>query len=89
MAIKAIAWNCSLKFPRTNYVPIRKRQQGQMAALTEHKRGRPAEPVNPLAAEIERLRRENQQLLKRMEQLELLVDIQKNLQDPGDYAGDE
>jgi transposase len=55
----------------------RQRQQGQMAALTEHKRGRPAEPVNPLAAEVERLRRENQQLLKRMEQLELLVDIQK------------
>lgn len=55
----------------------RQRQQGQMAALTEHKRGRRPEPVNPLAAEVERLRRENQQLLKRMEQLELLVDIQK------------
>jgi hypothetical protein len=48
-----------------------------MAVLTEHKRGRRPEAVNPLAAEIERLRRENQQLLKRMEQLELLVDIPK------------
>jgi transposase len=55
----------------------RQRQQGQMAALSENKRGRTANPVNPLAAELERLRRENQRLLKRMEQLELLVDIQK------------
>jgi transposase-like protein len=55
----------------------RQRQQGQMAALSEHKRGRPSELVNPLAAEVERLRRENHRLLKRMEQLELLVDIQK------------
>jgi uncharacterized protein YoxC len=42
-----------------------------------HKRGRKSQPVNPLAKEVERLRRENQRLLKRMEQLELLVDIQK------------
>jgi transposase-like protein len=55
----------------------RQRQQGQMAALSEHKRGRTSEPVNPLAAEVEQLRRENHRLLKRMEQLELLVDIQK------------
>jgi transposase-like protein len=55
----------------------RQRQQGQMAALSEHKRGRPSELVNPLTAEVERLRRENHRLLKRMEQLELLVDIQK------------
>jgi transposase len=55
----------------------RQRQQGQMAALSEHQRGRASELVNPLAAEVERLRRENQRLLKRMEQLELLVDIQK------------
>jgi hypothetical protein len=55
-----------------------------MAALTEHKRGRRLEPVNPLAAEVERLGRGNQQLLKRVEQLELLVDIQKKL--PGSWA---
>ena len=55
----------------------RQRQQGQLAALSEHKRGRKSQPVNPLAKEVKRLRRENQRLLKRLEQLELLVDIQK------------
>lgn len=55
----------------------RQRQQGQLAGLSEQKRGRKSQPVNPLAKEVERLRRENQRLLKRMEQLELLVDIQK------------
>lgn len=55
----------------------RQRQQGQLTALSKHKRGRKSQPVNPLAQEVERLRRENQRLLKRMEQLELLVDIQK------------
>jgi transposase-like protein len=55
----------------------RQRQQGQLAALSEQKRGRQSQPVNPLAKEVERLRRENHRLLKRMEQLELLVDIQK------------
>ena len=55
----------------------RQRQQGQLTALSEQKRGRKSQPVNPLAKEVDRLRRENQRLLKRMEQLELLVDIQK------------
>lgn len=55
----------------------RQRQQGQLAALSPHKRGRKSKPVNPLSKEVERLRRENQRLLQRMEQLELLVDIQK------------
>ena len=55
----------------------RQRQQGQLAGLSERKRGRKSQPVNPLAKEVEQLRRENQRLVKRMEQLELLVDIQK------------
>jgi hypothetical protein len=36
-----------------------------------------SKPVNPLVAEVARLQRENRRLLQRMEQLELLVDIQK------------
>src|SRR3712207_1937219 len=36
----------------------RQRQAGQLAALTDNKRGRKPSPENPLSAEVERLRRE-------------------------------
>jgi transposase len=52
-------------------------QQGQIAALSEKQRGRKSQPVNPLAKELDSLRKENQQLLLRMKQMELLIDIQK------------
>jgi transposase-like protein len=55
----------------------RQRQDGQMTALSEQQRGRTSKPVNPLVAEVAHLQRENRRLLQRMEQLELLVDIQK------------
>lgn len=55
----------------------RQRQAGQLAALSDHKRGRRPTPVNPLQAEVERLRRENQKLNQRLEQAELIIDIQK------------
>lgn len=57
----------------------RQRQAGQLAALSDHKRGRRPTPVNPLQAEVERLRRENQKLNQRLEQAELIIDIQKKL----------
>jgi transposase-like protein len=60
----------------------RQRQAGQLAALSDHKRGRPTAPVNPLAAEVEALRRENAQLSKRLEQAELVIEIQKKLGRP-------
>lgn len=55
----------------------RQRQAGQLAALTDNKRGRKATPVNPLNAEVERLRRENERLSQRLQQAELILDIQK------------
>ncbi|MBD2054885.1 transposase [Oculatella sp. FACHB-28] len=55
----------------------RQRQAGQLAALTDNKRGRKPTPENPLSAEVERLRRENQRLGQRLEQAELIIDIQK------------
>ena len=55
----------------------RQRQAGQLAALTDNKRGRKPTPVNPLDAEVERLRRENERLSQRLQQAELIIDIQK------------
>lgn len=55
----------------------RQRQAGQLAALTDNKRGRKATPENPLNGEVERLRGENERLSQRLQQAELMVDIQK------------
>jgi transposase-like protein len=56
----------------------RQRQGGQLAALTDNKRGRKPTPENPLSTEVERLRRENERLSQRLQQAELIIDIQKN-----------
>ncbi len=55
----------------------RQRQAGQLAALTDNKRGRKSTPENPLSAEVERLRRENERLSQRLQQAEVMIDIQK------------
>lgn len=55
----------------------RQRQAGQLAALSDHKRGRKATPPHPLQPELERLRQENRKLAHRLEQAELIIDIQK------------
>jgi transposase-like protein len=55
------------------------RQAGQLAALGDSKRGRPPVEANPLAAEIEALRRENAQLGKRLEQAERIIEVQKKI----------
>jgi transposase len=44
----------------------RQRQAGQLTALSDNKRGRKPTPENPLSAEVERLRRENQRLNHRL-----------------------
>lgn len=55
----------------------RQRQAGQLAGLSDNKRGRKPTPINPLGAEVERLRRENERLSQRLQQAELIIDIQK------------
>jgi transposase len=57
----------------------RQRQAGQLAALRDNKRGRKSTPSNPLSAEVERLRRENERLSQRLQQAELIIDIQKKV----------
>jgi transposase len=55
----------------------RQRQAGQLAALTDNKRGRKPTPENPLSTEVVGLRREKQRLSQRLQQAELIIDIQK------------
>lgn len=55
----------------------RQRQAGQLAALSDNKRGRKPTAENPLSAEVERLRRENERLSQRLQQAELILEIQK------------
>jgi transposase len=53
----------------------RQRDEGSLAALTPKQRGRKPAPVDPVALENERLRKENARLEKRLKQAELIIDI--------------
>jgi len=52
------------------------RQRGEWQGLTATKRGRKADPQ---AAEIARLRRENERLKAQLERAELIIDVQKKV----------
>lgn len=57
----------------------RQRDEGTLEALSPRKRGRKAVEPNPLASELEKLRRENERLSKRLRQAELIIDVQKKV----------
>jgi transposase len=54
----------------------RQRERGELERLASQKRGRKADPQ---AAEIARLKRENERLRKRLEQAELIIEVQKKV----------
>jgi transposase-like protein len=54
----------------------RQRERGELAGLATQKRG---PKVDPQAVENARLRRENERLKKRLEQAELIIDVQKKV----------
>lgn len=54
----------------------RQRERGQLAGLTPQPRGR---KPNPEAAEVARLRRENERLQARLQQAETIIEVQKKL----------
>jgi transposase-like protein len=57
----------------------RQRDEGMLAALKPKRRGRkPVEPT-PEALENERLRKENERLSKRLQQAELIIEVQKKI----------
>lgn len=57
----------------------KQRDEGTLAGLTPKRRGRKAAPDAPLAAENERLRRENQRLAAKLRQAETIIEVQKKL----------
>ena len=53
------------------------RKEGQLQALSAKKRGRKSQ--DPSVAELAELRRENQSLRTRLEQAQIIIDVQKKL----------
>lgn len=54
-------------------------EQGVLSALTPQKRGRKELVRNPLIAENEKLRRENERLAERLRRAEIIIDVQKKV----------
>ncbi len=57
----------------------RQRDAGILSGLKPKQRGRKANPIHPLEAENEQLRKENNRLQKRLKKAELIIDIQKKI----------
>ena len=55
------------------------RERGSLNGLTPNKRGRKASKCNPLLPEVERLRKENEQLTNRLKQAQLIIEVQKKV----------
>jgi len=55
------------------------RERGILSGLTPKKRGRKESVRNPLVAENEKLRRENERLSNRLRQTEIIIDVQKKV----------
>ncbi len=58
---------------------LRQRDEGALHGLTPRKRGRKPKQVNPLAKEVARLERENKKLSKKLQQAEIIIDVQKKI----------
>jgi transposase-like protein len=55
------------------------RERGVLSGLTPKKLGRKESVRNPLVAENEKLRRENDRITKRLRQAEIIIDVQKKV----------
>jgi transposase len=57
----------------------RQRREGTLRGLTPKKRGRKGQEKNPMARKVAQLEKENRRLNKKLEQAELIIDIQKKV----------
>jgi transposase-like protein len=57
----------------------RQRDEGSLVGLAPKRRGRKAKRKDPLAKELDKLRRENQRLAERLRQAEMIIDVQKKV----------
>ena len=57
----------------------RQRDEGALQGLGPKKRGRKPKRKDPMALEVERLRRENQRLSERLRQAETIIEVQKKV----------
>jgi cell shape-determining protein MreC len=57
----------------------RQRDEGALQGLGPRKRGRKPKRKDPMALEVERLRRENQRLSERLRQAETIIEVQKKV----------
>ena len=65
--------------PRTSTRGVIKGSGGVLSALTPKKRGRKETVRAPLLVENEKLRRENERITKRLNQAEIIIDVQKKV----------
>ncbi len=57
----------------------KQRREGSLKGLTPKKRGRKPRQVNPLSKRVTELERDNEILRKRLEQAELIIEVQKKV----------
>jgi transposase-like protein len=57
----------------------RERERGQLAGLAPKTRGRKPTPKNPLADELDQLRRQNARLQAELDKAKVIIDVQKKL----------
>jgi len=57
----------------------KQRDEGALQGLGPKRRGRKPKRKDPMALEVERLRRENQRLTERLRQAETIIEVQKKI----------
>jgi transposase-like protein len=57
----------------------RQREEGTLAGLKPRKRGRKAQPVDPMKKQVEALQRKNSRLNEALRKAEIIIEVQKKV----------